>query len=125
MIYGIGVDIVKIDRLKRGWERYGERFARRILGVDEYREFESRRYALPFLATRFAAKEAFAKALGTGFTQGLSFQHIRVDHDRFGRPILNCHGQAANLLQQFGIAHTHISISDEQDYAVAFVTLEI
>jgi holo-[acyl-carrier protein] synthase len=124
MIYGIGTDIVRVSRMHKNLERYGQRFAERILTDHEMEEF--RRSARPahYLARRFAAKEAAAKALGTGFADGLQLRHIGVTHDAAGKPLLEFSGRAAEMLRERGIAITHISLSDEENHAVAFVTLE-
>ncbi len=124
MIYGIGVDLVEIDRIRRGLTRFGQRLARRILSDSEYAEFYSRRNPPAFLATRFAAKEAFAKALGTGLKGGVRLRDISVTSDPSGRPILECTGQALELLRQLDIGRSHVSLADEREYALAFVILE-
>lgn len=124
MIYGIGTDIVRVARMQRNIERYGERFAARILTSDELADF--RRTAKPahYLARRFAAKEAAAKAMGTGFANGVFLRHIGVGHDGNGKPQLIFDGEAAALARAKNIHATHLSISDEDDHAVAFVLLE-
>lgn len=124
MIYGIGTDIVGVDRMRRNLDRYGERFAARILTENELADF--RRTAKPahFLARRFAAKEAAAKALGTGFADGLLLRHIAVAHDDRGKPKLVFAGRAAAMLREQSIYAAHLSLSDEEDHAVAFVALE-
>lgn len=126
MILGIGVDMARVSRLERGWARYGERFARRILGPDELGRFSRRPGGDPArtLAKRFAAKEAAAKALGTGFRDGLWLTHIQVDHDPLGRPQLQFCGPAATLAAARGVRQAFVTISDEGDLAVACVVLE-
>ena len=124
MIHGVGADIVRVARLAADLERYGERFARRILGPREFEEFRTAVRPAHFLAKRFAAKEAAAKALGTGFRNGLTLAQITVDHDVLGRPILKYSGHAAELCRRLGISHSHLSLADEEDYAIAYVTLE-
>ncbi len=123
MIYGIGVDLVRVSRIRDGLDRFGERYARRILTENELPDFQRSSRPAYFLAKRFAAKEAAAKAFGTGFRSGLSLRHIGVGHDKLGRPYLECSGRAAQMLEEFGIAASHLSLTDEQDYALAFVTL--
>jgi len=123
MIFGIGTDIVRISRIQQSLDRYGERFARRILNGQELADFQRTPHPARFLARRFAAKEAVAKAYGTGFTRGMTFQDIAVDHDAAGKPLLLLSGRALELQQEMGIGETFISISDEQEYAVAFVML--
>jgi len=123
MIYGIGTDIVHINRMRDNLEKYGDKFARRILTVSEFDEFKDKRDKAAFLAKRFAAKEATAKAMGTGFSQGLSLHHIGVKHDNAGKPILDFFDIAEKFIQDKNIKQTHLSLADERDYAVAFVTL--
>lgn len=124
MIFGIGTDIVRVERMRKDIERFGVRFAERILTDRELAEFRKNAKPAHYLARRFAAKEAAAKALGTGFRDGLSLRHIGVLHDAAGKPILEFSGVAADLVQKCGIAICHVSLSDEEDHAVAFVTLE-
>lgn len=124
MIYGIGTDIVRIQRLVDILQRYGERFARRILADDEMQEFQVSNRKSHFLAKRFAAKEAFVKAIGTGFRNGISLRDIRVTHDDLGKPLLTFSTRLDQRLGNLGIDGCHLSLSDEQDYAIAFVTLE-
>ena len=123
MIFGIGTDIVRISRIQQGLDRYGERFARRILAGEELTDFQRTRHPARFLARRFAAKEAVVKAYGTGFTRGMTFQDIVVSHDAAGKPLLLLTGRALELQYEMGIGEKFISISDELEYAVAFVTL--
>lgn len=126
MIHGIGTDIVRVARMQNDLEKFGERFADRILADDEKTEFvriEDVALKARFLAKRFAAKEAAAKALGTGFRDGLGLKHIAVTHDALGKPILAWHGPATELVQRLKIGAGFISIADEQEYAVAYVVL--
>lgn len=123
MIFGIGTDIVRVDRMRISLERYGDRFARRILAESEFREFCVTRQPAHFLAKRFAAKEAAVKALGTGFRNGLSLRDIGVTHDGHGKPQLAYHGKAEDLRRALNVGEGYLSIADERDYAVAFVTL--
>lgn len=125
MIFGIGTDIVRVSRLRRDLERFGVRFAERILTDDELAEFHAKENKANFLARRFAAKEAAAKAMGTGFAQGLQLRHIGVGHDALGKPRLVFTDRAAEFMRERGIVTAHISLADEEDHAVAFVTLEM
>ena len=124
MIYGIGTDIVRIQRMADNLGRYGERFAARILTEQEMAVFRESAQQAPFLAKRFAAKEAAAKALGTGFRGGLSLRDIGVDNDALGKPVLAFSAHAREVLQNRGVGHTHLSLSDESEYAIAYVVLE-
>jgi holo-[acyl-carrier protein] synthase len=123
MIFGIGVDIVRIARIQAALDHFGERFARRILSETEFEGYGKSVCTVAFLAKRFAAKEAAAKALGTGFGRVFGFRHISVVNNHHGRPFLEFHGPAKQLVQSLGISGSHLSLSDEKDYAVAFVTL--
>ncbi len=128
MIVGVGTDIVHIVRIEGVFERVGLRFARRILGAGELLNFEqrltqNRRRGIRYLATRFAVKEAFAKALGLGIRELMHWQALEVLNDGKGQPYALCHGELQHWLVQQGIK-IHLSLSDEADYAVAFVTLE-
>jgi len=123
MIYGIGTDIVSVERMRNNIERFGHRFAERILTDEELGEFKQVNNHAHFLAKRFAAKEAVAKAMGTGFINGLSLRDIGVGHDALGKPVLAFSGKAAEFVSQENIASSHISLADEMEYAVAFVTL--
>jgi holo-[acyl-carrier protein] synthase len=124
VIFGIGTDIVRVGRMREDLERFGERFAERILAASELKEFHQNANKANFLARRFAAKEAAAKAMGTGFSQGIHPRDIEVTHDVQGKPLLEFHGQAGAFVREKRIAIAHISLADEQDNAVAFVTLE-
>jgi holo-[acyl-carrier protein] synthase len=123
MIFGIGTDIVRVSRIQNALDRYGERFARRILAGQELADLKRTPYPARFLARRFAAKEAVVKAYGTGFAQGMTFQDIAIGHDTAGKPLVLLSGVALELRHELGIGEMFISISDEQEYAVAFVTL--
>lgn len=123
MIYGIGTDIVAIARIEESLQRHGERFAERILADSEMEGFRAATRPASYLAKRFAAKEAMAKAMGTGFRDGLSLRHIAVGHDDKGKPLLELNGRAEELCSELGIGARHLSLSDEYEYAVAFVTL--
>ena len=123
MIYGIGTDIVSIARMRGALERHGPRIAERILALDELEEFGRSNQPASFLAKRFAVKEAAAKALGTGFTQGVALRQIAVAHDTHGRPMLLLTERTAELARQLGVGEGLVSVSDEKEYALAFVTL--
>jgi holo-[acyl-carrier protein] synthase len=124
VIFGIGTDIVRVARVQQDLDRFGERFAERILTERELVEFRAAVNRAHFLAKRFAAKEAAAKALGTGFSQGIFFHEIGIGHDDLGKPLLEFSGRALEFLREKRIAITHVSLADEADHAVAFVTLE-
>ena len=123
MIFGIGTDIVRVGRIQDNLDRHGERFSQRILTEAELVDYAKSVKPAHFLAKRFAAKEAVVKAMGTGFTDGISLHDIGVGHDAKGKPLLEFSGHAAQFLLQHQIRESHISLADEEDHAVAFVTL--
>ena len=124
MIVGIGVDIAETARVEKLVAKYGERFARRILTVDELLEFERRKHSSSYLATRFAAKEAVAKALGSGIGEQFGFHSVQIDNDAQGKPLLRFMGSAVDLIAGLNINNAMISLSDEKHYVVAMVVLE-
>lgn len=124
MILGIGTDIVAVSRIRAVCERRGERFARRILHAGEWSGYCDAADPARLLARRFAAKEAVAKALGTGFRSGVGPSQIEVVHDARGAPGVRLHGAAADCVAARGQARLWLSISDERDYAVAYALLE-
>lgn len=124
MIFGIGTDIVEYARVAALWARYGERFAAHILSASELPELEGQVDPARFLAKRFAAKEAFAKAVGSGMRHPITLRRIGVAHDGLGKPVLQFDETLRTCLAQLGINGYHVSISDERDFIVAFVVLE-
>ena len=124
MIYGIGTDIVEFARIEKMFARYGQRLAERLLSEPELAEFQAHANQARFLAKRFAAKEAFAKAAGSGLREPVSLRRIGVTHDGLGKPVLQFDEVLRNYLAQIGISGHHVSISDERDFVVAFVVLE-
>ena len=121
MIYGIGTDIVYVPRIEKILKRFGDRFAQRVLTPSELSNMEQAILPARFLAKRFAVKEASAKAFGTGFRNGLALSHIGVSHDQYGKPLLQFYGQAKQLMVNKKISNSQLSISDDGDYAIAFV----
>jgi holo-[acyl-carrier protein] synthase len=124
MIIGIGTDLAEIIRFERGMQRHGERFALRLLGTVERERFRDHAQPAAFLAKRFAAKEAFLKALGSGLRHGILWTEIQVINDALGRPSLLLSGKAHELAATAGVHATHLSLTDEAGLAVAFVVLE-
>jgi holo-[acyl-carrier protein] synthase len=123
MIYGIGTDIVAVSRLRSMWERHGDRALDKILAPQEMDDFAKAADKGRFLAKRFAAKEAFSKALGTGIRPPSTLPAIAVRHDDLGKPTLAFYGQLEKMLKNKNLK-AHLSISDEAEYAVAYVILE-
>ena len=123
MIHGIGTDIVSIERMAGLWERHGARAVDKLLAPEERDACRASADPVRFLAKRFAAKEAFGKALGTGVRAPAVLPAIAVSHDANGRPYLTFAGDLAALIADRRLV-AHLSISDEQDHALAFVVLE-
>lgn len=124
MIYGIGTDLVEISRIESALGRFGERFARRILSGAELDDFRTNRLPAAFLAKRFAAKEAFGKALGTGLRGTAAWHAIRVERQALGKPELAFSEPLSQDLRARGIGRTHLTLTDERMLAGATVILE-
>ena len=122
-IVGIGTDLARIERFRK-FVQSGNRVLERLFSESERGYAMQMKDPSPHLAARFAAKEAFVKALGTGLREGLSWQQIIVVRDSLGCPSLQLSGRAAEMLQQRGVESTHLSYSHDGDYAVATVVLE-
>ncbi|HWT70820.1 MAG TPA: holo-ACP synthase [Oxalicibacterium sp.] len=128
MIYGIGTDIIQISRIEAALQRYGDRFAERILGPQELEKFHRRRSrvearGLRFLATRFAAKEAFSKAIGLGIHMPMTWRAMQTLNAPSGKPVVQTSGALQAFMLENGLT-AQVSITDETDYAVAFVIVE-
>ncbi|WP_287814274.1 holo-ACP synthase [Achromobacter sp.] len=127
-IGGIGMDLLRIDRIERALARHGDRFAEKILGPEELAKFHARRARDPvrgvrFLATRFAAKEAFSKAVGLGMRMPMTWRRVQTLNAPGGRPVLVIAPELLEwYVQSFGAAH--VSITDESDMAAAYVVVE-
>jgi holo-[acyl-carrier protein] synthase len=124
MIVGVGVDIAETGRFEKIFARYGGRIAQRILTESELVEFDRRNKPATYLATRFAAKEAAAKALGTGFGSGVGYKSIEINNDKNGKPLLKFLNSASQLADQKQVSNSFVSLSDEKHYVVAMVILE-
>ena len=123
MIYGVGTDLLRIDRVERLWAKYGAHFADKILMPEEQAQFANARRKGNFLAKAFAAKEAFVKALGTGFT-GVGYRDAGVVVLSSGKPTLVFSPDMRERLDALGIAGGHVSLTDEDGRVMAFVVLE-
>ena len=124
MIYGVGTDLIEIKRVERVLARFGERFARRILCEPELKRFRAHRQPVAYLAKRFAAKEAFTKALGTGIHAPANWHGVWVVNLKSGKPQLEFSDELKKLLEQRDIRRSHLSLTDEKDMAAATVILE-
>ena len=124
MIYGIGTDIVEVKRIREALSRHGIALAKKILTSQELITYKGTKAKENFLAKRFAAKEAFAKALGTGMRFPVNFKSIEIIHDSLGKPKIKTIPKLTLLVKSHKIKHCHLSISDEKNIAAAFVILE-
>jgi holo-[acyl-carrier protein] synthase len=122
MIIGVGIDIAELDRIASSLDRFGEKFCARILTQTELSLVPAN--AVPYLASRFAAKEAAVKALGTGFRGGITFRDVEVVSDALGKPSVVFHGAALQRAKDLRVAGAHLSLSHGRDSAVAVVILE-
>jgi holo-[acyl-carrier protein] synthase len=124
MIVGSGIDLAEIGRIQKSWDRYGERFLARVYTPAERAYCLRKRNAAESLAARFAAKEAGAKALGTGISHGVNWLEIEVVREPSGRPTLKFHGRAAEFAARLGAVRAALSITHTTDLAMASVVLE-
>jgi holo-[acyl-carrier protein] synthase len=124
MIYGVGIDLVNIQRLETVLQRWGDRFVKRVYTEQEADFCFKRAYPPSPLALRFAAKEAFSKAIGLGMRKGVRWRDIEVFHHPGGRPGLRLQGQISEICREKQITRFHLSLSDEGSYGMAVVILE-
>ena len=124
MIYGIGIDVIQPHRVARLLEKYGDRFVKRVLTPLEQPRYLRSAQPVLFLANRFAAKEAFSKAMGTGFRYPVTLQSISVVQNSAGKPGLAFNESLEAMVQRNGITGHHLTISDESNLACACVVLE-
>ena len=125
MILGLGLDITTISRVERAWNKFGLRFARKILHATELESLAMRgSVSVQFLASRFAAKEAAVKALGTGFSEGIGLHDVETLPLPSGQPELRLRGKAAARAEALGVKSIHVSLSHELELAAAIVVLE-
>ena len=124
MIIGSGIDLVEIERIQQSMDRFGERFLNRIYTPAELAYCLRKRNAAESLAARFAAKEAGAKALGTGISRGVHWHEIEVVREPGGRPGICFSGRAAEIARQLGVAHAALSLTHTGSLAMASVVLE-
>ena len=124
MIYGIGIDLVEIDRMERAITRSGPRLVERLYTPGERAYCSAKRLPYPCFAARFACKEAFLKALGTGLRKQMRWRDIEVRRDLLGKPFLHLHGYLRERCADAGVRHIHLSLSHSASHAVAQVVLE-
>lgn len=124
MIYGIGIDVIQPPRVARLLDKYGSRFVARVLTPLERPRYDRSAQKVLFLANRFAAKEAFSKAMGTGFRYPVTLQSISIVQNRAGKPGFEFSEDLKSLVEGQGITGHHLTISDESNLACACVVLE-
>jgi holo-[acyl-carrier protein] synthase len=124
MIYGVGTDLIEVKRIESALRRFGERFARRILCEPELKRFQGHKQPVHYLAKRFAAKEAFTKALGTGIHAPANWHGVWVVNLKSGKPQLEFSDALRRLMEQRQIRGSHLSLTDEREIASATVILE-
>jgi holo-[acyl-carrier protein] synthase len=124
VILGTGIDIIEVERIAASYEKFGERFLNRILVEGEVQYCLSHKRPGPFLAARFAAKEAVSKAFGTGIGAQLSWQDIEVKRKESGEPYVVMHGKGAGLMKERGARVVHLTISHTEKHATAMAILE-
>ena len=123
MIFGIGTDLVRQDRIQQSLDRFGDRFVRRLLLQQELEAFHKQRNPTRFLAMRFAAKEAVVKAMGTGFANGMWVRDVGTIQNEWGRPEIIYSRRGEAMCRKLGIGEGHISLTDEAGFVVAFAVL--
>ena len=126
MIYGNGIDIIDINRIRKVIEKYGNRFKKRCFSFSEIERSDKRVSSAESYAKRYAAKEACAKALGTGLARGVFWKDIEVVNNQYGKPFIKLHGKAKDIfrnMDKVSDAKIEVSLSDEKKYAIANVTI--
>ncbi|MFT5716720.1 MAG: holo-[acyl-carrier protein] synthase [Oleiphilaceae bacterium] len=123
MVKGVGTDLVEVARIERSLAKHGGRFAERILSAKEYSGYKESKKPADYVAKRFAVKEAVSKALGTGFSAGITLKDIELEHLESGQPYAVLHGKAKAKMEEFGAEGVYISLSDEAGLVSAFAVL--
>jgi len=123
MIFGIGTDVVRMDRIRKIHERYGEHFVERLLMPQELEAFRNHARPVCFLAMRFAAKEAIVKAMGTGFAHGMWLRDCGVLPNAWGKPEIVWSPRGQEMCEKLGIGEGHVTLTDEADLVVAVAVL--
>ncbi len=124
MMYGVGTDLVEVARIERILKKWRERFTLKVFSDREIRYCSEKVCPARHFAARFAAKEAFLKGLGLGMGNGVRFRDVEVINRAEGKPVLELHERARDMIERAGIRGSHLSISHTERYAMAFVTLE-
>jgi holo-[acyl-carrier protein] synthase len=124
MVVGVGTDLIEIARIAQSVDRFGDRFLQRIYTAQEIAYCQRKKSSAESLAARFAAKEAAAKALGTGINHGIGWLDLEVVREPSGKPTLQLSGRAAKRARQLGVATINLSLTHSKDIAMAFVIME-
>ncbi len=124
MIFGVGTDIVELSRVQAAYDRFGEKFAQRILMDEEMDLYRRSKRRVRFLAMRFAGKEAAVKAMGTGFAHGVWLRDVGIINNDWGRPLLVWSERGRRVCERLGIGDGHVSLTDEAGLILAFAIVE-
>ena len=124
MIFGVGTDIVELSRVQAAYDRFGEKFAQRILMDEEMELYRRCKRRVRFLAMRFAGKEAAVKAMGTGFAHGVWLRDVGIINNDWGRPLLVWSERGRRVCERLGIGDGHVSLTDEAGLIMAFAVVE-
>jgi holo-[acyl-carrier protein] synthase len=124
VIVGVGIDLVEVERIAGALDRHGERFRRRVFTEAELAYCRGRKLETMHLAGRWAAKEAAAKALGTGVYGSLRFHDVEITNDERGKPVMTLSGDAARIAEEIGASRLHVSISHTRFHSTAVVVAE-
>jgi holo-[acyl-carrier protein] synthase len=124
VIFGVGTDLVELQRVQATYDRFGEQFARRILMPQELELFRRSKQPARFLAMRFAGKEATVKAMGTGFAHGVWLRDVGILNNKWGRPIIIWSARGTRVCERLGIGGGHVSLTDDAGLVLAFAVVE-
>ncbi len=124
MIFGTGIDIIEVDRIKNSIRKYSDRFKKKIFTQKEIDYCHSQAEPAKHFAARFTVKEAVLKCFGTGMTGTILWKDIEIDKLNSGQPVLNLHGNGKKLFNQLNLKHIHISITHDKTYAAAHAIAE-
>ena len=124
MIFGTGIDIIEVNRIKNSIQKYSNRFKKKIFTQKEIDYCHSQADPAKHFAARFTVKEAVLKCFGTGMTGGILWKDIEVDKLNSGQPVLNLHGNGKKLFNQLNLKHIHVSITHDKTYAAAHAIAE-
>ena len=124
MIFGVGTDVVELSRIQAAVDRFGDRFARRILMEEEFELYRASKWPVRFLAMRFAGKEAAVKALGTGFRHGVWIRDVGITSNDWGRPLIIWSERGKKVCDELGAGNGHVSLTDDAGLIIAFAVVE-